>query len=121
MCRPGQRRVQAHAATAHIDAGTAVNAPRPVRLTILDLMDDQVFGPWFRGPSWCAWRVFLKVLFGLMLNPAELETYAKHTGRQHPPTEQASEAWLVVGRRGGKSLIAALVAVFLACFRDYSK
>ena len=27
----------------------------------------------------------------------------------------------MVGRRGGKSLIAALVAVFLACFRDYRK
>ncbi len=31
----------------------------------------------------------------------------------------AGEAWLVVGRRGGKSRIAALVAVWLACFRDY--
>ena len=94
---------------------------RRVRLTILDLMDDpQVFGPWFRGPSWRAWRVFLTVLFGLPLSPAERETYATHTGRQHPPIEQASEAWLVVGRRGGKSLIAALVAVFLACFRDYA-
>jgi hypothetical protein len=27
---------------------------------------------------------------------------------------------VIVGRRGGKSLIAALVAVFLACFKDYS-
>ena len=28
---------------------------------------------------------------------------------------------MVVGRRGGKSLIASLVAVYLACFKDYSK
>src|SRR5262245_46752741 len=91
-------------------------------LTILDLMDDpQVFRPWFRGPSWHAWRVFLTALFGLTLSPEDRETYVTHTGRQHPQTEQAAEAWLVVGRRGGKSLIAALVAVFLACFRDYSK
>lgn len=99
-----------------------MKASRQVRLTILDLMDDpQVFGPWFRESSWRAWRVFLTTLFGLPLSPAALETYATHTGRQHPPIEQASEAWLVVGRRGGKSLIAALVAVFLACFRDYAQ
>jgi hypothetical protein len=98
-----------------------MKAPSPVRLTILDLMDDpQVFGPWFRGPSWGAWRVFLRVLFGLPLSPAARATYTTHTGRQHPPTAQAAEAWLVVGRRGGKSLIAALVAVFLACFREYA-
>ena len=98
-----------------------MKAPSPVRLTILDLMDDpQVFGPWFSGPSWGAWRVFLRVLFGLPLSPAARATYTTHTGRQHPPTAQAAEAWLVVGRRGGKSLIAALVAVFLACFREYA-
>ncbi len=33
--------------------------------------------------------------------------------------EPAREAWVVVGRRGGKSRIAALIAVFLACFREY--
>jgi hypothetical protein len=31
-----------------------------------------------------------------------------------------NEAWVVVGRRGGKSRIAALVAVYLALFRDYA-
>jgi phage terminase large subunit-like protein len=35
------------------------------------------------------------------------------------PTSAAREAWLVVGRRGGKSPIAALIAVYLACFRDH--
>jgi hypothetical protein len=35
------------------------------------------------------------------------------------PTTAAREAWVIVGRRGGKSRIAALVAVYLACFRDY--
>jgi hypothetical protein len=31
----------------------------------------------------------------------------------------ACRCWLVVGRRGGKSLILALTAVFLACFIDW--
>ena len=30
-----------------------------------------------------------------------------------------SEAWLVCGRRSGKSFVMALLGVFLACFRDY--
>ena len=30
------------------------------------------------------------------------------------------EAALVIGRRGGKSRVLALIAVFLACFRDYT-
>ena len=29
------------------------------------------------------------------------------------------EAWLCIGRRGGKSFILAVVAVFLACFKDW--
>ena len=36
------------------------------------------------------------------------------------PTEPFREAALVVGRRGGKSRVLALVAVFLAAFRDYT-
>ena len=46
-------------------------------------------------------------------------TPVRGPGRQALPDAPAREAWLVVGRRGGKSRIAALVAVYLACFRDY--
>src|SRR6185436_13719931 len=44
----------------------------------------------------------------------------KHTKREMAPRQPFKEAWVIVGRRGGKSLIASLIAVFLACFRDYS-
>lgn len=36
--------------------------------------------------------------------------------RGSTPITPAAEAWLVVGRRGGKSRIAALVVAFVACF-----
>ena len=89
-------------------------------LTILDAMRDQaLFGPWFQGESWAAWKAFLAVLSGLPINKAALKIYRQHTHRTSAPELPAKEAWLVVGRRGGKSIIAALVAVFLACFRDY--
>src|ERR1043166_3539188 len=88
--------------------------------TILEVMaDSALFAPWFKGRSWDAWRAFLRALFGLPLDAASLEVYRRHTDRQNAPEESSHEAWLIVGRRGGKSESAALVAVFLACFRNY--
>jgi hypothetical protein len=91
-------------------------------LTILDaIRDPKLFGAWFRDPStWRAWFAFLAALFALPMGAEALALYQRHTGRTEPPTAPVGEAWVVVGRRGGKSLIAALVAVFLAAFRDYS-
>ncbi len=89
-------------------------------MNIIEAIRD-VFRPFFRDlPSWAAWIVLLKAIFGLPMEEEEIAAYQRHTGRQTPPSRQSREAWLVVGRRGGKSRIAALVAVFLACFRDYS-
>lgn len=90
-------------------------------MTIIDAIGDpDLFGPWFRKPeTWAAWLTFLKVLFGLELSAADLATFQQCTGRSDPPEGSVNEAWLVVGRRGGKSLILALIAVFLA-MRDWS-
>jgi phage terminase large subunit-like protein len=95
-----------------------VTTPGP---TILETMEDPaLFGPWFTpGAPWRSWRAFLAALFGLPLSEPLRMLYQAHTGRTTPPTTSAREAWMVVGRRGGKSRIAALVAVYLATFRDY--
>ena len=91
-------------------------------VTIVEAMrDPALFGPWFKDRgSWRAWEVFLAALFGLPIEGEDAAAlYARYTGRSTPPTAPAREAWVVAGRRGGKSHIAALVAVYLACFRDY--
>ena len=82
-------------------------------LTILDAMQDPlIFGKhWFQDKTWNAWRVFLRALFGLPMEKHSMEVYRKHTGRKSAPRHASKETWLVVGRRGGKSLISALVAV----------
>ena len=44
------------------------------------------------------------------------------TGRTFPPGDaniSIREAWFIVGRRGGKSMTAALIAVYLTCCRTY--
>lgn len=84
--------------------------------------DPDLFGPWFRKrETWAAWFAFLAALFALPMTPEQLELYRKHTGRDAPPADPGDEAWLIVGRRGGKSFIMALIAVFLACFRSYAE
>lgn len=89
-------------------------------MNLLDAMDDPaVFGPWFKRGDWKPWRAFLAALFGLPMAADQLALYRACTGREDAPDSAASEAWLVCGRRAGKSFILALVAVFLACFRDY--
>jgi len=83
------------------------------------LNDPKVFGRFFRSDTWDAWRVFLTALFGLPLTHDQLLVYQQCTGRTAAPRNPLQEAWLVVGRRGGKSFILATIAVFLACFRDW--
>jgi hypothetical protein len=83
--------------------------------------DPKIFAQHFqRGrDSWNAWFVFLAALFALPMTESQLAIYQQHTGRTNPPTTPANEAWLCIGRRGGKSFMLALIAVFLACFRDW--
>jgi hypothetical protein len=90
-------------------------------VSILDDLDNpELFGPLFKGGSWGPWRAFLAALFALPMSDAELELYRHHTGRQTPPAEPFTEAALVVGRRGGKSRVLALLGVYLATFKDYT-
>jgi hypothetical protein len=82
------------------------------------IADPNLFARSFKHhETWAAWRTFLAALFGL---PIEDEAvYATCTGGRSLPTQQAREAHLIVGRRGGKSFICSLVAVYLATFRVY--
>jgi hypothetical protein len=81
--------------------------------------DPKVFAPFFRGDTWNTWRVFLSALFALPLTAEQLAIYQQHTGRGTPPAQPSHEAWLVCGRRSGKSFVLAVVAIFLAAFRDW--
>lgn len=86
--------------------------------TILDFMDSV---PWMRGGAdWTAWRACVAAMFGLPLRPIELEIYRQCTGRYYAPTSPAREVFLIVGRRGRKSAIMALLAAYVGAFRDHT-
>ena len=89
--------------------------------TIIDAMaDPKLFAPHFRGSSWDSWKAFLAALHGLPLTQDQQRRYEAHTGRKVAPTAAFHEAALICGRRGGKSRILALIATYLATFRDYA-
>ena len=89
-------------------------------MNIIDaIKDPKVFGPFFKGNTWDVWFVFLAALFALPMTPEQLELYTKYTGRKVAPAHPLYEAWLVCGRRAGKSFILAIVAVFLGAFTDW--
>jgi hypothetical protein len=84
------------------------------------LDDDHVFGGQFRDPAtWAAWRAFLATLFALPMTDEQLAVYCECTGRTTAPTAAFVEAWLVCGRRAGKSFMLALTAIYIAVFRDW--
>ena len=88
--------------------------------TILDAISDPAWwGLWFARGDWTAWRAFLAATFALPMDAEALAIYRECTGRAEPPSAQASEAWAICGRRGGKTRIMATVAAWLAAFVDW--
>ena len=89
------------------------------RVTILNVFDQH---PWLRqGADWQAWRAFLAASHGLPMTGPEYEIFRSCTGRKDPPNRQVDEAWVIVGRRGRKSAVAALIGAYHAAYRDYSQ
>jgi len=90
-------------------------------LTILDAISDKnIFGGLFKDiKTWQNWIIFLKAVFALPLDEAELAIYQKFTGRENAPLNPMKEVFAVVGRRGGKSFVSSIIACYLALFYDW--
>jgi hypothetical protein len=90
-------------------------------LDIISAMKDrELFGHAFDDiKSWQHWLTVLRVLFGLKLNATDLARFAEFTGRTTVNPDGYTELWAICGRRSGKSRILALIAAYLACFRNW--
>ena len=74
------------------------------------------FGSLYAAPSWRSWKIALSVLDGRpdLLTESDAAFARERLGLDPGaplPTTPALEAWLVCGRRAGKSAIAALIAL----------
>lgn len=80
--------------------------------------DPNLFGRHFEGASWANWRALLAGFDGQPLSKEEADVFRALTARE-PLTEPASELWLPIGRRGGKTSTAAGLGVWYGA-QDYS-
>jgi hypothetical protein len=83
------------------------------------LADPQLLGHELQGESFEAWRALLYAALGEPLNEDELAAFRQLTGRQEPPTQRVEKLLVIAGRRAGKSLCAALLAVYQATLVDH--
>jgi hypothetical protein len=66
--------------------------------------------------TWSTWIAVLKGAFALPLSPEEKEIFDSVSGGRPLPKKRVRELWIVAGRRGGKSRIAAALAIYFSCF-----
>jgi hypothetical protein len=66
------------------------------------------------GSEWAPWRAFWKAVYALPMTTEELAIYQRHTKRDAPPAVAVAEAWMCIGRGGGKTRNSALHGVFRA-------
>ncbi len=80
--------------------------------------DPHLFGPWFSEDTWRppqgVWSVIDKAAFGEPLDDFERMLFTTITGRDEPPAAPVKELWIIAGRRSGKDVKAASIAVYLA-------
>jgi phage terminase large subunit-like protein len=86
-------------------------------------MDDRaLLGGTLGDPSsWKVWKAVLKGAFGVPLTDEQRVAFASVAGDREPPTRRVDELLCIVGRRGGKSRMAALISTFLATCIDHRK
>lgn len=65
--------------------------------------------------TWANWCAVLKGAFGIQLSRKERRAF-EVVAQRAPPTKRVGELWCILGRRSGKSRIAAALAVFFALF-----
>lgn len=78
-----------------------------------------LFGTLLPAATWRTWDTILRDWAGLPLTETQQAEANELCGRSGPRTGNARELWAICGRRAGKSIVAAVVAIWLACFRQY--
>ena len=69
--------------------------------------------------SWSRWFSVLKAAFALKMSDSDLASFKEVSGNREPPTQRVKELWAIVGRRSGKTRVAAALAVYVASIEQY--
>jgi len=84
------------------------------------LEDRDLLGLGIEGESWASMKTLCIAAFGEPLTPDERVVFEQLTGRPQEPLQRVKRFVVVVGRRGGKSVIAARASVYVATCCDHS-
>jgi Terminase large subunit, ATPase domain len=81
------------------------------------LTDQKLLGAALDDPTpWRTWLSVLRAAFGLPLTTDQQAIFNQVAGERTPPKKRVREFWCLIGRRGGKSTMAAALAVYQAAF-----
>jgi hypothetical protein len=92
---------------------------KPTTFTIDRALTDRKLLGAALGPikPWKTWLAVMRAAFALGLDTDEERELFEHIAGDRPlPHKRVRELWCIVGRRAGKSRMAAALAVFIACF-----
>ena len=90
-------------------------------MTFDQAIADSTLFPFFHDArSWARWVGILKAISGSPMTPEEFEFFTRCSLRLNQPARAFAEVLIEVGRRGGKTIIAAFIGVVASCLRDYS-
>ncbi|MCG7853669.1 MAG: hypothetical protein MIO92_14215 [Methanosarcinaceae archaeon] len=93
-----------------------------MKIDIITALEDKaIMGGFMKGESWDNWKIYLRALQGLPMTDEQFEIFKQATKRTIRPTKPFSEAYCVVSRRAGKSLVSSVIAVYLALFGGFEE
>ena len=84
------------------------------------LTDRNLLGAALGDPaSWARWMAVLKATFALPMSANDRATFAEIAGGRQPPSRPVRELWAVVGRRSGKTRMAAAIAIHIGAIERH--
>jgi hypothetical protein len=91
------------------------------RITMRKALDDpNLFAKVLDGESWTTWRVILMAAMGEQLTDEERAIFTQFTSRATEPLTRCEELVAIVGRRGGKTRVIGVLAVYIAALVDHT-
>lgn len=85
------------------------------------LADRNLLGAALGSPAtWARWSSVLRAAFALRMNDTDCKLFAEVAGARSPPSHRVNELWAVVGRRSGKTRMAAACACFIGAIEKHT-
>jgi hypothetical protein len=84
------------------------------------ITDPNLLGAALGNPgTWANWLCVLRAAFAVPMTESDIARFAEIAGGRHPPAHRVRELWAVVGRRSGKTRMAAAVCVHIGAIEQH--